>query len=244
MSAFAHPQPWSRLRSARPASPQPAGLASSRSPCSPGPTRLPHSSAARTDGSAQTTILIIDPRATLRRRKPAKRTSQLVPRPRHTLISLAALTSPPQFLLLDTNIYINHAAGRLAPNVFNALDHALPFHCSVALAELACGIANANPSHPGWRAMQGHYAELFVSIPPSRLRAPDAQVWTDAGVIAGTLARAQGFPTAAKIGIPVLTANRGEFDLIRQLAPEGPVAALASALPRNRPPASSPTRFG
>lgn len=29
------------------------------------------------------------------------------------------------------------------------------------------------------------------------------------------------FPSAAKAGIPVLTANRDEFDLIQQLAPEG-----------------------
>ncbi len=58
----------------------------------------------------------------------------------------------------------------------------------------------------------------------------------DAGVIAGTLARTQRFQphqrkeclkdaliflTAAKAGIPVLTANRDEFDLIQQIAPEG-----------------------
>ncbi len=146
------------------------------------------------------------------------------------------MSSRPLFLLLDTNIYIDHAAGRLAHRVRDAIDQALLFHCSVALAELACGVANADPSRAGWRAMQDHYAELFASISPSRLVTPDAQVWTDAGVIAGTLARAQGFQPhqrkeclndalifliAAKNGIPVLTANRGEFDFIQQLAPEG-----------------------
>jgi predicted nucleic acid-binding protein len=65
---------------------------------------------------------------------------------------------------------------------------------------------------------------------------PDADVWADAGVIAGTLARSQRFQphqrkeclndsliflTAAKAGIPVLTANRNEFDLIQRIAPEG-----------------------
>ena len=55
-------------------------------------------------------------------------------------------------------------------------------------------------------------------------------------LIAGILARTQGFQphqrkeclndaliflTAAKIGLPVLTANRGDFSLIQQLAPEG-----------------------
>lgn len=116
------------------------------------------------------------------------------------------------------------------------MDQALLFHCSVALAELAAGVANANPSRPGWPALRDHYIELFAAIPATRLLTPDAQVWADAGVIAGTLSRTQGFQpyqrkeclndaliflTAAKAGIPVLTANRDEFDLIQQLAPAG-----------------------
>jgi predicted nucleic acid-binding protein len=180
--------------------------------------------------------LSIDLKSALRRRKPAKRLSQLVPRPRDALVELAVLPSGPLSLLLDTNVYINHAAGRLAPRVRDAVDRALLFHCSVVLAELALGVANADPSRAGWSAMQDHYAELFASIPASRVVKPDAQIWIDAGVIAGTLARTQGFQppqrkeclndaliflTAAKSGIPVLTANRDEFDLIQQLAPEG-----------------------
>jgi predicted nucleic acid-binding protein len=179
--------------------------------------------------------LSIDLRSALRRRKPAKRTSQLAPGPPDALVDLAALSGLPLFLLLDTDVTINRAAGRLAQLVRDAIDRALLFHCSVALAELALGVANADPSRRGWRAMQDHYAALFASIPTSRLVTPDAQVWTDAAVIAGTLARTQGFQphqrkaclndaliflTAAKAGIPVLTANRDEFDLIQQLAPE------------------------
>jgi predicted nucleic acid-binding protein len=180
--------------------------------------------------------LSIDLKSALRRRKPARRTSQLTPRPREALLNIDALPSRPLFLLLDTNVYINRAAGHLEPQVRQAVDQALLFHCSVALAELAVGVANADPARAGWPALQAHYAELFASIPASRLMTPDAQVWTDAGVIAGTLARTQGFQphqrkeclndaliflTAAKAGIPVLTANRDEFDLIQQLVPEG-----------------------
>ncbi len=66
--------------------------------------------------------------------------------------------------------------------------------------------------------------------------APDTEIWMDAGVVAGTLARTQRFQphqrknclndaliflTAAKSGFPVLTANRTDFDLIQQLAPDG-----------------------
>jgi predicted nucleic acid-binding protein len=73
-------------------------------------------------------------------------------------------------------------------------------------------------------------------VPDTRLLTPDAQTWAEAGVIAGTLSRVQGyqsyqrkdclndaliFLTAARAGLPVLTQNRADFDLIQQLAPEG-----------------------
>jgi len=83
--------------------------------------------------------------------------------------------------------------------------------------------------------MRNHYAGLFDSIPENRILEPNAQIWVDAGLIAGTLARTQTFQphqrkeclndalillTAARAGIPVLTSNRDEFDLIQQIAPE------------------------
>jgi len=188
-------------------------------------------------GSVPTTTLSIDLKEVLRKRKPAKRTSQLVPRSRRQLIEWTSLPGgSPRALLLDTNVYINRAAGRLAAPLREVIDQALLFHCSVGLAELSVGVANADPSRPGWSALRDHYSELFAEIPASRLVTPDEQVWIDAGVIAGTLARTQGFQphqrkdclndaliflTAAKAGIPVLTANRDEFDFIQQIAPVG-----------------------
>jgi predicted nucleic acid-binding protein len=139
-------------------------------------------------------------------------------------------------LVPDTNVYIRAAAGTLPALVQDLVERALLFHCSVCLGELATGIANANPSLPSWSALRDHYLELFDSIPSARLLNPDAQVWTDAGVVAGVLARTQGFQrhqrkeclndaliylTAAKAGLPVLTADNHQFDLIRRLAPEG-----------------------
>ena len=188
-------------------------------------------------GSGRTTILSIDLDCVLRRRKPEKRSTQLVQRPRQSLVELTALPGgAPLALMLDTNVYINRAAGRLAASVRAVIDRALLFHCSVALAELAVGVANADPSRPGWTALRDHYCQLFAAVPSSRLVTPDAQLWADAGVVAGTLARTQGFQphqrkeclndaliflAAAKAGIPVLTANRDEFDLIQQIAPDG-----------------------
>lgn len=139
-------------------------------------------------------------------------------------------------LVPDTNVYIRAAAGTLPALVQDLVERALLFHCSVCLGELATGIANANPSLPSWSALRDHYLELFDSIPSARLLNPDALVWTDAGVVAGVLARTQGFQrhqrkeclndaliylTAAKAGLPVLTADNHQFDLIQRLAPEG-----------------------
>jgi predicted nucleic acid-binding protein len=106
---------------------------------------------------------------------------------------------------------------------------------SACLGEIAVGVGNADPARITWRAMRNHYAGLFDSIPENRILDPDAQIRLDAGLIAGTLARTQGFQrhqrkerlndalillTAARAGISVLTANRDEFDLIQQIAPE------------------------
>ena len=116
------------------------------------------------------------------------------------------------------------------------MERALLFHCSVCLAELATGVANLDPSSSGWRSIRNHYVALFDAVPDSRLLTPDHQLWIEAGVIAGTLARTQNFQkhqrkeclndaliylTAAKAGLSVLTANRDEFDLIQQIVAGG-----------------------
>lgn len=181
--------------------------------------------------------MTIDLAAALRRRKPERRRSALSPR------SVAGLTTADvpvlagrPILMLDTNVYIRAARGRLPPAARALVDNGLLYHCAVCLAELTTGLANADPARPGWADSRAYYAAMFASLAPSRILAPDAEVWSDAGLIAGTLARTQGyqphqrkdclndaliFLTATKAGLPVLTENRDDFDLIQQLAPEG-----------------------
>jgi predicted nucleic acid-binding protein len=181
--------------------------------------------------------LSIDLRNTLRRRKPERRRAQLTARRRSRLVGVDDFTPSGRALLMpDTNVYIQAAAGTLPVLVQGLVERALLFHCSVCLAELATGVANANPSLPSWPMLRDHYVELFDDIPRARLLNPDAEIWSDAGVVAGVLARTQGFArhqrkeclndvliylTATKAGVPVLTADRNQFDLIQQLAPEG-----------------------
>ena len=126
--------------------------------------------------------------------------------------------------------------GSLPAEVENLLDSALMWHCSVCIAELTVGIANYDPGAREARRVRRQYGILLDAIPNTRLLVPDADTWHLAGVISGTLARTQRFQrhqrkeclndaliylTAAKRGLPVLTANRIEFDMIQQIAPGG-----------------------
>lgn len=127
-------------------------------------------------------------------------------------------------------------SGTLPPHVEDLLDTALLWHCSVCIAEITAGIGNYDPAAARWRRTRRQYGILLRSIPETRLLVPDANSWHLAGMISGMLARTQGFQphqrkeclndaliylTAAKHGLPVLSANRDEFDLIQQVAPGG-----------------------
>lgn len=181
--------------------------------------------------------MTIDLAASLRRIKAEKLRAQLKLRPAAALVTATDVVGAGRAaILLDTNVYIQSAAGTLPPAAVALVDRGLLFHCSVCVAELTTGVANADPGRPTWKALRDYYDGLIASFPTTRLLTPDPEIWAQAGLIAGTLARTQNyqrhqrkeslndaliFLTAAKAGLPVLTANRDEFDLIQQLAPQG-----------------------
>jgi predicted nucleic acid-binding protein len=181
--------------------------------------------------------LSIDLDAPLRRCKPEKWRRQLTPRPLEQLIAAASVADTARMALLpDTNVYIKSMAGTLPADVEVLLDNALQWHCSVCIAEITAGIAHYDPAADNWRRVRRQYGILLRSIPDTRLLVPDAETWHLAGTISGILARTQGFQphqrkeclndaliylTAAKHGLPVVSANRVEFDLIQQIAPGG-----------------------
>ena len=110
----------------------------------------------------------------------------------------------------------------------------LVFNSSVCVAELAAGVGHADPALPTWRPMREHYKAVIEKMQPSRIITPDSVVWSEAGLIAGVLARIQNYQrqqrldclndalillSAARVGLSVLTENRKDFDLIQQLVP-------------------------
>ena len=80
---------------------------------------------------------------------------------------------------------------------------------------------------------------VIERLPSHRIVAPDRETWLAAGILAGIVARLQGyaeaerrriwndaliFATARKFGMTVLTRNAVDFDFLLQLDPTGRVA--------------------
>ena len=106
----------------------------------------------------------------------------------------------------------------------------------MCLGEIGAGLGGSDPAHPSAERSRRHYLGLFARLPRTRTLTPDLQIWAEAGLIAGALARLRHlqphqrrdmlndaliYLTAAKAGLPVLTDDVTDFDLIQQLAPTG-----------------------
>lgn len=176
----------------------------------------------------------IDLRGALRRVKPTRRVGQM--RVRATDGQPDDATAATAAFVIDTNVYIHRAAGRLPDRARVLIDRGIIFHCSVCLGELAVGLGNYDPRSSRWADTQAYQIALFESLLAPRILTPDPEIWAEAGLIAGVLARTQQFQphqrkeclndaliflTAAKVGLPVLTENRDDFDLIQQVAGRG-----------------------
>lgn len=176
--------------------------------------------------------------ATLRRLKPEKRRTQLKPRPESKLAFIDADGGKPGKLLYDTTVYIDVLQDRFPLSGENPLRAAEAWHSPVTEAELAAAIGLLDPHHPATRSIVEEIAGVIERRPAYRTIVPDPEVWREAGILAGILARLQGygkehrlrllndaliFSSARKHGCAVLTRNIADFDLLQQLDPAGKV---------------------
>ncbi|MDX2103482.1 MAG: type II toxin-antitoxin system VapC family toxin [Alphaproteobacteria bacterium] len=156
-------------------------------------------------------------------------------------------------LLLDTNVYTYMISKKVPGDFLSVIEKSLLYHCSVCLGELSLGLAH-DPDFGRFRKTVKALHGVTKNIPKNRLYVPDKEIWLKAGIIAGKLARIQNFQkdqrkellndaliflTAAKHGIPVLTSDRNDYDLIQQLHPDGEfvfyeVAAQSLATPEQQ----------
>jgi predicted nucleic acid-binding protein len=174
----------------------------------------------------------------LRRLKPDKHRKQLVLRDRSQLGFLGDVKRPLPKLLLDTTVYIDALQGTLPEKMEIALRSGSLWHSTVTEAELSAAAGVLDPAH---RDTAGVLAQIAASIdlrPAHRTIVPDRDIWRDAGMLAGMIARVQHygfgerrrilndaliFMTAVKHGCAVLTRNISDFDLLQQLDPRGQV---------------------
>jgi predicted nucleic acid-binding protein len=174
-------------------------------------------------------------RRILRQLKIGERRTPLRARERSQLPWVAKANTIPR-LLLDTTVYIDELQGKLPGDVELVIRSTGLWHSTVTESELSALAGLLDPRHPDTqRALE----QVFASIkqrPIHRIVNPDREVWRDAGVVAGLLARLQRYRkaeqrrvlndalillSAAKSGLTVLTRNVSDFDLLTQLIPHG-----------------------
>ena len=179
-----------------------------------------------------------DVQGTLRRLKPDKHRVQLKPRAESELEFLGTTTQRPTKLLYDTTVYIDVLQGRFPQHGEGMLRATEAWHSPVTEAELAATCGLLDPAHTRTREIVEQVAAVIDRRPSYRTITPDAEIWREAGILSGMLARTQGygreqrhrvlndallFETARKYGCAVLTRNVVGFDLLQQLDPSGHV---------------------
>lgn len=173
----------------------------------------------------------------LRRLKPDKHI-QLTPRPEGNLpfVDSEPVAGPP--LLLDTCVYVHVLKGKTPTTVDQLLSARTIYHSGTAIAELVHRLGSRIPSNKQETDAHRVLTETIKDIPDHRIVAPPAQIWAEAGILAGIRARTGGFQQAQsqdalndaliflqarEIGAAVLTANVTDFDILQQIVPNGRV---------------------
>ena len=174
----------------------------------------------------------------LRRLKPHKHRRQLKPRKESELSFLDTSSDKPRALLYDTTVYVDILHGLFPPAQETMLRAADAWHSTVVENELASACALLDPAHANTRDVIKQIIATIDRMPPHRMISPDREIWRDAGILTGTIARLQGtsrsdrrrilndaliFATARRHGHTVLTRNVVDFDLLQQLDPSGRV---------------------
>jgi predicted nucleic acid-binding protein len=174
----------------------------------------------------------------LRRLKPDKHRQQLQPRDEADLSFLNFAVPRTTSLLCDTTVYIDILQGRFPAEYEAFIRAADVWHSTVPETELAIGCALLDPAHSGTREVVSRIIEMLDRRPPHRILWPDREVYQEAGILTGTIARLQNlgkserqrilndaliFCTSRKFGHTVLTRNIADFDFLNQLDPTGRV---------------------
>jgi hypothetical protein len=141
-----------------------------------------------------------------------------------------------QGLLLDTCVYIDQMQDRSPQVLDDLIAQRQVNHSAAAIQELMHTVDTLNPSDRRSAAVIAEIGKQIKAMPPHRIFAPDLEVLGRAALLSGILCRLQGyekdsklralqdcvlFLQAQKLGLVVLTANVGDYDILLQLIPTG-----------------------
>ena len=183
---------------------------------------------------------------TLRRLKPEKHRAQLRPRVESDLEFIGTTSHRPSKLLYDTTVYIDILQGRFPEQGKAMLRATEAWHSPVTEAELAATCGLLDPAHSQTLEIIEQVAAVIDRRPSYRTITADPEIWREAGVLSGTLARIQAygpeqrrrvlndallFASARKYGCAVFSRNIRDFDLLQQLDPSGEVMFYKTGAP-------------
>ncbi|MEN3950496.1 DNA-binding protein [Iodidimonas sp. SYSU 1G8] len=141
-------------------------------------------------------------------------------------------------LLLDTCVYIDQMQDRTPPRIDEVIAVRQVNHSTVAIQELMHTVGVLSPADPRSAAAIAEIRRQIRAMPAHRVFTPDPDVLGRAALLSGMLCRLQGYTAdarmralmdctlflqARKLGLAVLTANIGDFDLLLQLVSSGSV---------------------
>jgi len=136
--------------------------------------------------------------------------------------------------LFDATVYIDQLKGDLPRPIVDLVASRTILHAAPALAELAITIGALEPTDRRTQATLTSIVETLLRINPSRIIAPNYEVWLEAAVMAGILARTQAIPRqdrrkflndtllflqASDTGAVMVSRNSRDLDLLLQLKP-------------------------
>jgi hypothetical protein len=136
-------------------------------------------------------------------------------------------------LLLDTTVYIDGMKQDGFPDAIQALlaNHMIR-HSALCVGELSFGFGRLDPSHPGTARNQSAIGAVLDRLTPDEFVDLSPSGWAKAGMLAGSLARMQGFAqdrrralfldaalfvTARELGLTLVSGNLTGMDLLSQV---------------------------
>jgi hypothetical protein len=139
-------------------------------------------------------------------------------------------------LLLDTTVYIDGMKQIGLPDAIQALlaNHVIR-HSALCVAELSFGFGRLDPSHRDTSRNRSAIAAVLDRLAPDEFVHLSPPGWAKAGVLAGSLARMQGFArdqrrallidaallvTAQELGLTLVSGNLTDMDLLSRVGGE------------------------